>query len=387
MLLLVDLVGMIKGRGTYSTAMHSLPEEQASDQTTLPEKLRQLADQNSNLAQLVAKNASADPELLRELGNRASKITRKGVVSNPNTPTDVLFRLGAEFPRQLLDNPVFSLLLLENPNLIEQIPLTTLQSILKQEDIPVSFLEKAVSRDNQLVLETIAQHPNTPGTVLDRVAEKASWLGKYLAQHANTLEATLGKLARDKNSAVRQSVAKHPNTPGQVLDWLAEDLGMSGVRVHEELGFIRRIIASNPKTLEKTLERLAEDQMQTMNIGRDIRLAVAGNHNTPLSVLEKLSKDKHNWIPDVVAVHPKLTENLLLKMKLAPNEQAAHDLWLAKQSTTPINILEQLAEHNWNIVRLAVARNLNTPEYLLFQTPTHLRKKWIEKYIDPQQPA
>ena len=78
--------------------MHLLPEEQALDETTPPEKLRQLAEQNSELAELVAKNASADPELLRELGNKASNATRKGVVSNPNTPTDVLFRLGAEFP-------------------------------------------------------------------------------------------------------------------------------------------------------------------------------------------------------------------------------------------------------------------------------------------------
>ena len=48
------------------------------------------------------------------------------LATNPNTPTEVLLNLGAEFPEQLLDNPVFFLLLLENLNLVEQMPVTTL---------------------------------------------------------------------------------------------------------------------------------------------------------------------------------------------------------------------------------------------------------------------
>ncbi len=114
---------MIKGRGTYSTIMHPTLEQQALDKTTPPEKLCQLAKQSPELARLVAKNESADSELLQELAFSSDNITREGVATNPNTPTEVLLKLGAEFPRQLLDNPVFSLLLLENPKLVEEIPI------------------------------------------------------------------------------------------------------------------------------------------------------------------------------------------------------------------------------------------------------------------------
>ena len=109
------------------------------------------------------------------------------LATNPNTPTEVLLNLGAEFPEQLLDNPVFFLLLLENLNLVEQMPVTTLQSILKQERVPVPFLEWAASHSNRDVLVAVAQKPNTPGD-------------------------SLGKLARAKDPTVRQSVAQNPNT-------------------------------------------------------------------------------------------------------------------------------------------------------------------------------
>ncbi|WP_414514888.1 hypothetical protein [Nostoc sp. PCC 9305] len=83
---------------------------------------------NVTQAQLVAAEPSTDPELLRELALSTDKITRQSVAGNPNTPSDVLLKLGAEFPSQLLDNPVFPLLLLENLNLVAEIPLPTSSS-------------------------------------------------------------------------------------------------------------------------------------------------------------------------------------------------------------------------------------------------------------------
>lgn len=142
------------------------------------------------------------------------------MAANPNTPTEILLKLGAEFPEQLLSNLVFSLLLLENPNLVEQMPLTTLLSILKLERVPVSFLEWAAGHSNRDVLLAVVKNPNTPRSALERLAEgtQVSWLGQYIAQHPNTPGDTLSKLARDKNPNVRHSVAGHPNTSGNVLD-------------------------------------------------------------------------------------------------------------------------------------------------------------------------
>jgi hypothetical protein len=56
---------------------------------------------------------------------------REAVVGNPNTPVELLFDLGAEFPSRLLANPIFMLLLLEKPDLLLDIPTKTFQKWLQ----------------------------------------------------------------------------------------------------------------------------------------------------------------------------------------------------------------------------------------------------------------
>ena len=86
--------------------------QQAADENTPPEQLRILGNKCQRL-RLIPFSSSAKPEVLRELASCGDQTVCQAVVSNPNTPTDVLLALGAKFPGQLLENPVFSLLLLE----------------------------------------------------------------------------------------------------------------------------------------------------------------------------------------------------------------------------------------------------------------------------------
>jgi len=74
---------------------------EASGETTSPERLQELAQQDVKLARIVA--------------------------TNPNTPTETLLELDYQFPAELLNNPVFDLLLLGNPNLLAQMPQNTLK--------------------------------------------------------------------------------------------------------------------------------------------------------------------------------------------------------------------------------------------------------------------
>lgn len=64
----------------------------------------------------LAASPDTSPEQLRELAAISSKSISFRVAANPNTPIDVLWKLGTKFPKQLLENPVLPLLLLENPN-------------------------------------------------------------------------------------------------------------------------------------------------------------------------------------------------------------------------------------------------------------------------------
>lgn len=105
--------------------MHLTPEQQVTDQNTSPKQLTILATQSIETLKLVAKNLNTPPETLRKLADIGDKDIRREVASNPNTPTDLLLNLGTEFPGELLNNPVFSLLLLENLNLLEEMPWKT----------------------------------------------------------------------------------------------------------------------------------------------------------------------------------------------------------------------------------------------------------------------
>ncbi|MDJ0532220.1 MAG: hypothetical protein QNJ70_06930 [Xenococcaceae cyanobacterium MO_207.B15] len=108
------------------------PSEEAQQETTSPQRLGELALLSDTLAQIVAENIATPPELLSQLGSHSSEAVKKAVVSNPNTPTQTLFELGAYFPQELLENPVFNLLTLENCNFVKDIPLKTLNiSLLK----------------------------------------------------------------------------------------------------------------------------------------------------------------------------------------------------------------------------------------------------------------
>ena len=83
-------------------------------------------------ARQLAQSKTTSPKTLTELAKYGDYQIRRSIVNNPNTPTETLFDLGAEFPEDLLNNAMFSLLLLENPNLIEDLPLATKKSLLKK---------------------------------------------------------------------------------------------------------------------------------------------------------------------------------------------------------------------------------------------------------------
>ncbi len=62
-----------------------------------------------------AKGDHTSPDLLKQLANNQNLEVRLAVASNPNTPQEVLIELGKEFPDAIVANPIFTVVLLENP--------------------------------------------------------------------------------------------------------------------------------------------------------------------------------------------------------------------------------------------------------------------------------
>ena len=82
---------------------------EAADETTSPERLTALAEESDVLARIVAKNPSAPASLLRVLSRSEDEATRKGVVTNPRVPYDVLSYLENQFPEVFVNNPALAL--------------------------------------------------------------------------------------------------------------------------------------------------------------------------------------------------------------------------------------------------------------------------------------
>ena len=62
-----------------------------------------------------AQHENTAPEILAKLANSQDKEILRHVASNPNTPVETLEKLGKKFPDEITANPIFELLLLENP--------------------------------------------------------------------------------------------------------------------------------------------------------------------------------------------------------------------------------------------------------------------------------
>jgi hypothetical protein len=270
-------------------------EQEAIDECTPGDRLCELARSSTQLARLVANNPSAPPELLQELTNgiygsdattyENNRDIYKAVAQNPNTPPNLLLALYADFPLQVLNNPVLDLLVLENPNFLDRLCQTSYNSVFQEDGLPFFFLERAIRHPNDFVRIAVANSPATPQFFLEQLAQDREVdVRCAVAANYNTPKRILEQLAKDSDRHVRLSVANNPYTPPSLNGSLLEQLAL------DEMIYIRRTIAENYNTPASTLERLAQDW------DAKVRRAVAENPNTPISALKQLVQDDDSLI-------------------------------------------------------------------------------------------
>jgi hypothetical protein len=257
---------------------------------------------------LQANHPNTSPQILCQLANDSDWQLRRSIASNPNTPTDLLWKLGIDFPEAVLANPVFALLQLEHLNLAAEIPACTLTSLLQCPEVPIAFMRYAVGQQDYSLWLAVAYNHNTPSHLLANLARKS----------------------RQQDRELIRAVAAHPNTPPQLLAEII-DIGCS----------VAQIVAENPHTPLPILEKL---------------LCIYGKHSDLNSIFIML-----------VALHPHLTPQLLMRMSLAPNRNAAEALWLAKQIDTTSAQLVEMTQIDWDVLSLAIVRHPNTPVTIVEQ--------------------
>lgn len=149
-------------------------DDLVKDQATSESQLAPLVGVSVKWDRLLAVHPRASGAILSRLAQSADRQTRRGVATNPQTPKDILLKLAPTFPGEFFTNPAFDLLLLEDPSLLDALPVTVTKHILKRGDCPTSLLRWAsihggrshhlalVNRDSitRSMLEEIAEGPH-----------------------------------------------------------------------------------------------------------------------------------------------------------------------------------------------------------------------------------
>jgi hypothetical protein len=299
------------------------PKIEAASTDTKQGRLEKLAKTSIELARIVARNINTAPKLLKKLAHSEDKRTRQNVASNPNTPTNTLLNLGAEFPLELLNNPVFSLLLLENPNLVEEMPAPTLAHFIKLDLAPPEWVNIAAKHDDVQVLNALINNPKTPVEALNILiygrTHNDNRITNTAALHVNLQEGVTQEWKKAALAELQEySYLNHDFFKEEAL-WdigiIPEDLfaaldgeaqisiaaNLNPMRISKiPLEFIKkkylyqeRILLThvlNPKASSELLKNLLKLNID-VRYQEIIYSAVARNINTPVHVLEYISKD------------------------------------------------------------------------------------------------
>ena len=405
-------------KGTRAGSQKLAAPNPAKDPDACPKVLLGLVGKDDLTDRLLASHPMADAQLLERLSHSSDAATRRSVTKNPNTPQQAFVRLGQQFPKEFLANPMLDLLLLESPTLMEQVPEALLVRLLKQPGCPVSLLTWASVHRQVKVQLAAAMNPSAGPEAKQRLLQ---------SQHAAVLETVqravvavgqdpelefeqavrerLGSMARSELEEAWQAgdigLAQWSALPldfrlhraaggfwfeqGEAVVRLVSDLGWSLAEVRTRLpkfdgwatlarslktsvsvlevlskdsaADVRQSVAGNPNTTVLLLKALTKDSDPS------VRKSVAWNQNTSTLLLMELAKDSHNGVRSLVAENPNTPVSALLE--LDKDRDSSVRCGVAANIRTPESVMEVLAKDSDTDVRQALARNLHTPVLVL----------------------
>ncbi|AFY55299.1 Leucine rich repeat protein [Rivularia sp. PCC 7116] len=162
--------------------------------------LTQWAKSSPELRPWIASNFRTPSRILEELAKDTSKDVRYGVAKNINTPPHILKKLAEDWRLEVR------------------------QAVAQNPQTPGDILEILI-KDWHL-RSFIAQNPNTPATALEQLTQffRYDW---YIVQHPNSPPQLRQRLLEEFSTSVveteRLFVARHADTPVEILEHLAED--------------------------------------------------------------------------------------------------------------------------------------------------------------------
>ena len=278
-------------------------------------KLEKLAKSNSVRDRVQAGlMTEAEHGLFEILAKDGAKAVRLAVAKNSSAPQDILKALSKD-----------------SEELVRE-------AALSNESISLDILQSSTSTKGKV---NLASSDKADFENLSTLADdKDEEVRRAVAENIKTPPEVLAKLAGDKSSDVREAVAGQMNASKDVLFLLAKD--------KDE--FVRASVGYRVDLSEEIYTLLAKDK------SRYVRAKIAENLNAPKKVLALLAKDKDSHIRELVLENQNLDE----KSAQSISNPFAVKLGLAQNPSTPVSILEQLCSNNdkeyekGNILSLAI---------------------------------
>lgn len=393
------------------------PRQSAANRLATAEAWWHLLDPDDDLAPIAARSPAFAAALHDHRALQDDPATLAARAADPNTAVEVLLTLAGAFPAEFCRNPVFPLLLLENPNLPNEMDAATMGWLLAYADVPADFLAYVAAHGPPEAALTARLHIGSAGEagpdweedlqavraglsfeaeagLLQELADLGAvpaWIEEQLPEGAagtfatpkppgappedermvhaadpTTPQPTLVLLADDEDPWVRWAVARNPAAPPELLAQMKEAEDWSDVDIA-----VYAAIAANPNTPPAVLERLAAQPSPLYTV---VRRAVANNAGAPPRALELLAEEvyatdirrslvRHRNLP------PALRAQILaraLAACLATGQTLYRSIALAHPQTPPDDLERGAASPAW-LERLAVARNPAAPRPALMR--------------------
>ena len=405
-------------------SLDSLKQE-ATNHNTSPQRLRELAAINDELARLVAANPLADSSLLAELTIQARTNKdlemQRAIASNPNTPTQWLIGLAHLFPEEFFSNPAYDLSILQNINSNLDYDLSTLQNVnfnllLKSHlllklvcasNATTSFLEFAAgicetnikrsrNKDNFQYFSLERQYEINIKRLRNDIG---AWLGIFsfedfwkwreilivIASHQNTSRKKLLELSTSGEDIVAEFAQLHLDCPNNDITFWDK------MALNKKPNLILFI----PHRLMFKLAQLPEISPIFLKAASELEafpgiLNIIANHpKTPKELLDKLAKNSLHFIAEAAKLHINyageletgwrdLAESKIDRAQLSistDNEEAIElRLWQVgaiDESTLPY--LNQKSIHEYTSTLLKIVSSTDTPRHILDNLENHPR--------------
>ena len=254
----------------------------------------------------------------------------------------------------------------------------------------------------------ICENIKTPPETLRAIYKNYPSYSDDISKNTNTPVDVLYELSKDESF----NVIRNPSTPMKIILEMMEDKSnrryiASSDRVSKDILIelskdenwrVRENVAKNPNTPIEVLNELSKDNELVHphdDIGREkepkVKLGVLDNKNITSDILESLSKDKNDKVRRIVAEHPKTSIEVLNELSkdsvlVSGYRNRNHYIIkeaVAKNPNTTTEILEKLSEEKCAYIIETVVEHPNTSKDVLSKL-SKVDKEYFENGIEYQ---